>query len=53
MSGIGPEFAAGFPVQVPFVNQSKVTFPVGVTLVPDTVALSCTTDPTATEVTAV
>jgi hypothetical protein len=48
-----PEVCAGVPLQVPFVNQSKVTLPVAVPLEPVTETESCTVDASATEVTAV
>jgi hypothetical protein len=35
-----PEVAEGVPVQVPFVNHAKLTVPVGVPLLPVTLALS-------------
>src|SRR5262245_19421359 len=50
---IGPDVAAGAPVQVPFVNQSMVTFPVGIGFsgLPVTVTKWCAVAPAATVVT--
>ncbi len=53
VSAIGPELAAGLPVQVPLRNQSMLTLPLGNGLLasPVTVTKSWTVVPAATVVT--